>query len=516
MIYDRFRPETPPEANALYFGALPPGPAYEKSKDVEQPDDPRLGRLAPADAVHPRPLGRRIAKATVVEPPPGSTVLIESDSGPLAFVAPRERVLRRRRRLRALVEDRSFNTDWVTQVQLPAVPLQRPAGRWATPASRPATRSTCPASRSSSGPRPAGDAITVTGPDGQESQTLKRTPQGTFVFNDANATGLYHARWGPTGRRRSPSTSSTPARATSPPAGSSPRGPRPTRPTPTRSRSATTPSPAPARPSRPRHDWWKPLAVAGPGRRAARVVHLQPAGLHLTARIPRLRRASSAGGEDRGHRAGDGLPIGTMMNSPTSTTPTSPRCLPTSTRWSARELAGGEKLAWVGPAPAPAGWSPGLDPDRRSSGSSSAGSRLLDGHGGGDRGASRYGRAGSGCSAVSPCSACRSWSSGSGCWPRRSGPARAASRTCYAVTDRRAIVWEPGLWDGAPGPELRPRAARQDEPEPAGRRLGRPDLRGDRDLRAQGPAERHPHGLLRDRPRPRGRGPDPLDPRAID
>ena len=24
----------------------------------------------------------------------------------------------------------------------------------------------------------------------------------------------------------------------------------------------------------------------------------------------------------------------------------------------------------------------------------------------------------------------------------------AASRTCYAVTDRRAITWEPGLWDG--------------------------------------------------------------------
>ena len=37
VIYDRVRPESPPEANALYFGVLPPGPAYEKSKDVEQP-----------------------------------------------------------------------------------------------------------------------------------------------------------------------------------------------------------------------------------------------------------------------------------------------------------------------------------------------------------------------------------------------------------------------------------------------------------------------------------------------
>ena len=32
VIYDRVRPETPPEANALYFGVLPPGPAYDKSQ----------------------------------------------------------------------------------------------------------------------------------------------------------------------------------------------------------------------------------------------------------------------------------------------------------------------------------------------------------------------------------------------------------------------------------------------------------------------------------------------------
>ena len=31
-----------------------------------------------------------IAKAVTVEPPPGSTVLIEGNQGPLAFIAPRE------------------------------------------------------------------------------------------------------------------------------------------------------------------------------------------------------------------------------------------------------------------------------------------------------------------------------------------------------------------------------------------------------------------------------------------
>ena len=37
VIYDGVRPDAPPEANALYFGQFPPGPAYEKSKEVQQP-----------------------------------------------------------------------------------------------------------------------------------------------------------------------------------------------------------------------------------------------------------------------------------------------------------------------------------------------------------------------------------------------------------------------------------------------------------------------------------------------
>ncbi|MCA1686612.1 MAG: VWA domain-containing protein, partial [Planctomycetia bacterium] len=37
VIYDQFRPAAPPEANALYFGVMPPGPAYEKTKPLEGP-----------------------------------------------------------------------------------------------------------------------------------------------------------------------------------------------------------------------------------------------------------------------------------------------------------------------------------------------------------------------------------------------------------------------------------------------------------------------------------------------
>ncbi len=223
VIYDRFRPDAPPEANALYFGVLPPGPAYEKTKDGRAADDPRLGRLAPADAVHPRPVdGRRSLKAIVVEPPPGSTVLIESNRGPLAFVAPREGFSDT---VVAFAADgrRQFNTDWVKKISFPLFLFN-------------ALRSLGNARES------AGDEVHLPGQpvdpprrdarrDGRRSpaptgkaETLSRTPQGTFVFNEADATGIYHARWEPDGPAgRSPSTSSTPARATSPRAASSPR-----------------------------------------------------------------------------------------------------------------------------------------------------------------------------------------------------------------------------------------------------------------------------------------------------
>ena len=37
IIFDGVKPEAAPEANALYFGVFPVGPAYEKPKDVMQP-----------------------------------------------------------------------------------------------------------------------------------------------------------------------------------------------------------------------------------------------------------------------------------------------------------------------------------------------------------------------------------------------------------------------------------------------------------------------------------------------
>jgi hypothetical protein len=39
----------------------------------------------------------------------------------------------------------------------------------------------------------------VTSADGKSIEQVPRSPQGTFVFNQATTTGLYHARWAPDG-----------------------------------------------------------------------------------------------------------------------------------------------------------------------------------------------------------------------------------------------------------------------------------------------------------------------------
>jgi hypothetical protein len=205
VIYDRFRPEHAPAANALYFGVLPPGPQYEQQKEVTGPI------VLDWDIAHPlmqyvRDLRLvRVLHATVVEPPPGSTNLIESNEGPIAFVAPRQGFAD------AVVsfgifyqpegegKELELNTDWPLrfysfplfifnalrvlgnaretggeEVHLPGEPVVIRADSLQ-------------------------DTVRVLGPGLSSPQELKRSPQGTFIFNDANKAGLYQVRWGEDG-----------------------------------------------------------------------------------------------------------------------------------------------------------------------------------------------------------------------------------------------------------------------------------------------------------------------------
>ncbi|MBV8677740.1 MAG: BatA and WFA domain-containing protein [Planctomycetaceae bacterium] len=196
VIYDGVRPEAPPEANALYFGVLPPGPAYAKPKTIEQPV------ILDWDVAHPllqfvRDLPTvAILKATTVDPPPGSSVLIEGDKGPLAFVAPREGFSDTVVGF-ALMEGDKFNTNWYRNISFPLFLLNsiQVLGNARESAGDEVHRPGQPVILRAE----AKDTITVTAPDGK-TRVLRRTPQGTFVDNGTDAVGLYHARWDPDGR----------------------------------------------------------------------------------------------------------------------------------------------------------------------------------------------------------------------------------------------------------------------------------------------------------------------------
>ena len=71
IIYDGVKPESSPAANALYFGEFPPGPAYAKPKEVQQP------MILDWDIAHPMMQYIRdlsliyVARANVVDLPVG-------------------------------------------------------------------------------------------------------------------------------------------------------------------------------------------------------------------------------------------------------------------------------------------------------------------------------------------------------------------------------------------------------------------------------------------------------------
>jgi hypothetical protein len=197
VIYDRFRPEAPPEANTLYMGALPPGPAYEAAKAVERPV------ILDWNVSHPlmeyiRDLPKVvIMKASIVEPPPGSSILIESNLGPLAFSAPREGfsdvVV-----TFPLLDGDAFNTTWFREISYPLFLFnalqvlgnarEALGDQVALPGQPLTIRAEAP-----------DGTLEITGPDGRVVETATRTAQGAFVVNKADRTGLYHARWKPSG-----------------------------------------------------------------------------------------------------------------------------------------------------------------------------------------------------------------------------------------------------------------------------------------------------------------------------
>jgi hypothetical protein len=197
VIYDQYRPETNPEANTLYFGVLPPGPAYEKSRTLKQPV------ILDWDVSHPmlqyvRDLGTVVvAEGIGVEPPAGSSVLIESNLGPLAFVAPREGYSDAIVAFPLLDGDK-FNTSWFTKISFPLF-LFNSLQVLGNARESVGEEVHLPGQNVTIRAEDARDKVRIIGPDGKLVETLTRSPQGAYVFSRSERAGIYHARWDPSG-----------------------------------------------------------------------------------------------------------------------------------------------------------------------------------------------------------------------------------------------------------------------------------------------------------------------------
>ncbi len=192
VIFDRARPETSPEANALYFGALPPSMNDVPSRNVEYPV------ILDWDVSHPllqyiRDLGGVVIReGVVVEPPRSASELIQTSEGPIAFTVPRGGYIDAVISF-PLVEGGKPNTNWPLMYSFPIIMLNtlRVLGHAADASTAASTQPGQPVTIRPDGPI---EQVEVLDPSGQ-TRTLRRSPQGGFVDTQANRTGLYLSRW---------------------------------------------------------------------------------------------------------------------------------------------------------------------------------------------------------------------------------------------------------------------------------------------------------------------------------
>jgi hypothetical protein len=193
IIYENFRPKQAPEADALYFGAFPPGAVYDNPKSLEHPV------ILDWDTTHPlmqfiRDLSTVfIQKAKGIEPPPGTTPLIGSNLGTLAFVVPRSGY-RDVVVSFPLVEGTEFNTNWPLKISFPLF-LYNCLNVLGDPTTNASDRVHVPGRPVILRVGSLVDRIEVTAPDGSRS-TVKRSTQGTFIYNQADRSGIYYVNRG--------------------------------------------------------------------------------------------------------------------------------------------------------------------------------------------------------------------------------------------------------------------------------------------------------------------------------
>jgi hypothetical protein len=197
IIYDDCAPVRMPRANTLFVGSLPPGDAWQAKPGQGAP------LIIDVDRVHPltqlvEMSNVKIAKGLALEPPAGSTVLVDSVVGNLVALAPREgfedAVIGFSFFEPSEAGDLSPNTNWPLRPSFPVFALN--ALRYLG-----GVRSALAADSAA-----PGDAVTLRAPADVEQMTvvdpqgteheLRRSSQAAFVYTNTNNVGVYEVREG--------------------------------------------------------------------------------------------------------------------------------------------------------------------------------------------------------------------------------------------------------------------------------------------------------------------------------
>lgn len=197
IVYDRCRPEKPPQANAVYIGRTPPGDDWSLGDKLTAPDVLDVERAHPLMQL--LELSRlQIAEARPVKAPAGGTVLVDSVGGPLMAIGPRQGYEDLVLGFEIVSTDdqgnQIGNTDWPRLYAFPLFIqnlLQYLGGAGAATASPSVKPGEAVTLRSEA----IVDTLQVESPSGKAVR-LSREGQNTFLFGLTDELGVYAVREG--------------------------------------------------------------------------------------------------------------------------------------------------------------------------------------------------------------------------------------------------------------------------------------------------------------------------------
>ncbi|HUE69287.1 MAG TPA: VWA domain-containing protein [Pirellulaceae bacterium] len=197
VIYDKCAPQQMPACNTLFMGSKPPGDAW---KAAEKQGPPFLTDI---DQVHPltqqmKMDNVKVAEGTPLAGPPGTTILLDYDVGPLYAVAPRagyEDAVLGFPIIGINAEGNPFaNTDWPKRRSFPVFALNavKYLGGVKTSTDVPSVKPGTPAILRATTPVAS---LTVESPR-QDRFEVPREAQNNYIFARTDELGVYDVREG--------------------------------------------------------------------------------------------------------------------------------------------------------------------------------------------------------------------------------------------------------------------------------------------------------------------------------